>query len=54
MKMKVYSLKDALTGFKGPFVSVNDGNAIRDIKIAMANADKAVIYDYSLFYLGNT
>lgn len=52
MKIKLYAVKDALSGFKAPFDAVNDNIAIRNIKMSLEGVAKNVIYDYSVYYLG--
>lgn len=52
MKIKLYSVKDALSGFKAPFDAANDNIAIRNIKMSLDGVAKNVVYDYSVYYLG--
>lgn len=51
----MYCLKDTLTCFQNPFLSINDNTAIRDIKLAysMANdVEKNKAKDFQLFKVG--
>lgn len=54
MIRSIYCIRDALTGYLSPFISVNDDVAKRDFLLACKSGQipAGVADDYSLDYLG--